>query len=165
MNRKLKALAVTTLSLAVPLIASLAEARTSAPIPRAHPATAANEQCLIFDNGFFVGTANWGLRTNCATNQVWQMALPVDAPAAYTVLVRMRDTGAGALQCVTRVRDAFGNQPAGGSDDVDTSTAADGNEELAIVTDSVPIGGTLTLHCQFLGLVANSVKVFGVDWF
>lgn len=165
MNRQLKALAVTTLSFAVPLIASLAEARTSAPIPRAHPATAANEQCLIFDNGFFVGTSRWGLRNNCASNLVWQMALPVDAPAAYTVLVRMRDTGVGGLQCTTRVRDAFGNPIFGGSDDLDTNTALDGDEELVITTDAVPAGGTLVLHCQFLGGVANTVKVFGVDWF
>jgi hypothetical protein len=165
MNRQLKAFTITSLSLAVPLVAALAHARTSPPIPRAHPATSANEDCLRYDTTSAGGTTRLGLRNGCAASVTFQMPLAIDAPQAYTVLVRLRDTGAGALTCTTRVRDAFGNFVAGGGDDPDSNTTLDGDEELFITTDPVPAGGTLVLNCVMSGGAANLVKIFGVDWF
>ena len=92
------------------------------------------------------------------------MPLTVDAAQAFTVLVRMRDSGAGAMTCTTRVRDNFGNLVLLGGDDSATSTVADGDEELAIVSDGVPFGGTLLLSCVISG-GSNLVKVYAVDWF
>lgn len=164
MNRQLKALTITSLFLALPLIAALAHARTSPPLPRAHPATSANEDCLRYSNALAAGTTRLGLHNTCAANLQFHMPLQIDAAQAYTVLIRLRDSGAGALVCTTRVRDAFGNQIVGGGDDQDTNTAADGDEELFITTDPVPAGGSLLLDCRISG-GANLVKVFGVDWF
>ena len=164
MRTPFKALTATTLAASLILVAAIAQARTMPPLGRSHPANSVNEDCMRYDNAASAGNNRFGLHNNCAGAQVVHFPLAVDDAQAFTVIVSMRDSGVGAINCTTRVRDAFGNLVLFGSDDTAFSTAADGDEQLTIVSDGVPFGGTLLLSCTVSG-GANLAKIYAIDWF
>jgi hypothetical protein len=142
------------------VISSIAAARTL-PATEGRTATGASAGCYIWDS-LAVGTGGQiGLRNNCAAAvPAWTFGLTIDSPVAHTVIVRAKETGAGAVACSTVTVNSNGSSV--GVMNALTAPIA-GWQNLIMVTPAVPAGGTVYVSCAITG--PNTAKILSVDWF
>ncbi|HEX6240281.1 MAG TPA: hypothetical protein VFZ61_05290 [Polyangiales bacterium] len=143
------------------LLSSVAAARTI-PATAGRTANGANATCYIWDSlAVGPGGAQLGLRNNCAgVVSAWTFGLTIDSPVAHTVIVRVKETGAGSVACHTTTVNPNGSS-VGNFGAISAPVA--GWQDLIMGTPAVPAGGTVYVTCAISG--PNTAKILSVDWF